>query len=212
MSVSLSKGQGVSLKKNEYDLSSVTIGLGWDINEEKKGFLGGIFGKKEEYDLDVIAFLCNSAGKVTDLGNVENGKPTLVNGDIIFFNSLRHKSGNIWLTGDNRTGAGDGDDEQSIVRLNSLDAQYEKIVFIVQIYNGEKLQQHFDKVQNAFIRAVDARNIEMARFDLSGGPAFASQRSMVFAELIREATGWKLRAIGESSESDSFVSHLRNYM
>ena len=212
MSVSLSKGQGVSLKKNEYDLSSVTIGLGWDINEEKKGFLGGIFCKKEEYDLDVIAFLCNSAGKVTDLGNVENGKPTLVNGDIIFFNSLRHKSGNIWLTGDNRTGAGDGDDEQIIVRLNSLDAQYEKIVFIVQIYNGEKLQQHFGKVQNAFIRAVDARNIEMARFDLSGGPAFASQRSMVFAELIREATGWKLRAIGESSESDSFVSHLRNYM
>jgi hypothetical protein len=90
------------------------------------------------------------------------------------------------------------------VRLNSLDAQYEKIVFIVQIYNGEKLQR-FGKVQNAFIRAVDARNIEMARFD-SGGPAFASQRSMVFAELIREATGWKLRAIGEPSESDSFVA------
>lgn len=213
MSVSLSKGQGVSLKKNEYDLSSVTIGLGWDINEDKKGFLGGIFGKKEEeYDLDVIAFLCNSAGKVTDLGDRENGKPSLVNGDIIFFNSLRHKSGDIWLTGDNRTGAGDGDDEQIIVRLNSLDAKYEKIVFIVQIYNGEKLQQHFGKVQNAFIRAVDARNIEMARFDLSGGPAFASQRSMVFAELVRESTGWKLRAIGEPSESDSFVSHLRNYL
>lgn len=99
MTVSLRKGQGVSLRKNEFDLSSVTIGLGWDINEEKKGFLGGIFGKKEEeYDLDVIAFLCNAAGKVTDLGNVENGKPTLVNGDIVFFNSLRHKSGQIWLT------------------------------------------------------------------------------------------------------------------
>ena len=74
MSVSLSKGQGVSLKKNEYDLSSVTIGLGWDINEEKKGFLGGIFGKKEEeYDLAVIAFLCNSAGKGNDLRNGETG-------------------------------------------------------------------------------------------------------------------------------------------
>lgn len=212
MSVSLSKGQGVSLKKNEFDLSSVTIGLGWDINEEKKGFLGGIFGKKEEYDLDVVAFLCNSAGKVNDLGNMENGKPTLINGDIIFFNSLRHRSGNIWLTGDNRTGAGDGDDEQIIIRLNSLDAQYEKIVFIVQIYNGEKLQQHFGKVQNAFIRAVDAKNIEMARFDLSGGPAFANQRSMIFAELIREPTGWKLKAIGEPSVSDTFVSHLRNYI
>lgn len=213
MSVSLSKGQGVSLKKNEFDLSSVTIGLGWDINEEKKGFLGAMFGKKEEeYDLDVIAFLCNAAGKVTDLGKTENGKPTLVDGDIIFFNSLRHKSGDIWLTGDNRTGDGDGDDEQIIVRLNSLDAKYEKIIFIVQIYNGEKLQQHFGKVQNAFIRAVDARSVEMARFDLSGGPAFANQRSMVFAELIREPTGWKLNAIGEPSHSDSFVAHLRNYM
>ncbi len=28
MTVSLRKGQGVSLRKNEFDLSSVTIGLG----------------------------------------------------------------------------------------------------------------------------------------------------------------------------------------
>ncbi|CAI1763949.1 TerD family protein [Serratia fonticola] len=213
MSVSLRKGQSVSLRKNEHDLSSVTIGLGWDINEEKKGLLGGLFGKKEpEYDLDVIAFLCNAQGKVADLGDVENGRPSLVNGDIIFFNSLRHKSGHIWLTGDNRTGAGDGDDEQIIAQLNSLDPKYEKIVFIVQIYNGQELKQHFGKVQNAFIRAVDTKNVEMARFDLSGGAAFDGQRSMLFAELVRESTGWKLNAIGEPSESDSFVSHLKNYL
>lgn len=116
------------------------------------------------------------------------------------------------MTGDNRTGAGDGDDEQIIAKLNSLDPKYEKIVFIVQIYNGEKLQQHFGKVQNAFIRAVDGRNVEMARFDLSGGASFTGQRSMVFAELVREPTGWKLNAIGEPSTSDSFVSHLRNFI
>lgn len=213
MSVSLRKGQGVSLRKNEYDLSSVTIGLGWDINEEKKGFLGSVFGKKEEeYDLDVIAFLCDAQGKVTDLGDQENGKPTLINGDIIFFNSLRHKSGNIWLTGDNRTGAGDGDDEQIIVKLNALEPRYEKIVFIVQIYNGERLKQHFGKVKNAFIRAVDARNIEMARFDLSGGAPFNNQCSMLFAELVREPEGWKLNALGEPSESDTFVTHLKSYI
>lgn len=213
MSVSLSKGQGVSLRKNEHDLSSVTIGLGWDINEEKKGFFGSLLGKKEaEYDLDVVAFLCNAAGKVVDLGKSENGKPTLVGGDIIFFNSLRHPSGQIWLTGDNRTGEGDGDDEQIIVKLNTLDEKYQKIVFIVQIYNGQALQQHFGKVQNAFIRAVDARNVEMARFDLSGGPAFTNQRSMLFAELVREPTGWKLNAIGEPSETDSFVTHLKGYL
>lgn len=180
--------------------------------KRKKGSWRNFWQKEEEYDLDVIAFLCNAAGKVTDLGNVENGKPTLVNGDIVFFNSLRHKSGQIWLTGDNRTGAGDGDDEQIIVKLNSIDPKYEKIVFIVQIYNGEKLQQHFGKVQNAFIRAVDGKNVEMARFDLSGGVAFNGQRLMVFAELVRESSGWKLNAIGEPSTSDSFVSHLRNYI
>jgi len=213
MSVSLRKGQGVSLRKNEYDLSSVTIGLGWDINEEKKGLLGSLFGKKEpEYDLDVAAFLCDAAGKVMDLGKTENGRSTLIDGDIIFFNSLRHKSGHIWLTGDNRTGEGDGDDEQIIVKLNSLDARYEKIVFIVQIYNGVELQQHFGKVKNAFIRAVDARNVEMARFDLSGGPTFNNQRSMLFAELVRESAGWKLNAVGEPSESDTFVSHLKGYL
>jgi stress response protein SCP2 len=213
MSVSLRKGQGVSLRKNEFDLSSVTIGLGWDINEEKKGFMGGLFGKKAaEYDLDVSAFLCNAQGKVTDLGDVENGRSSLVNGDIIFFNSLKHKSGKIWLTGDNRTGAGDGDDEQIIVHLNTLDPKYEKIVFIVQIYNGRELKQHFGKVQNAYIRAVDAKNVEMARFDLSGGPAFNNQCSMLFAELVRENSGWKLNAIGEPSESDTFVTHLKGYI
>lgn len=46
MTVSLRKGQGVSLRKNEFDLSSVTIGLGWDINEEKKGSPGGILAKR----------------------------------------------------------------------------------------------------------------------------------------------------------------------
>ncbi|AFH93292.1 TPA: TerD family protein [Providencia stuartii] len=211
MSVSLKKGQGVSLKKSEYDLSSVTIGLGWDIKEEKKGFLGSLFGKQEEYDLDVIAFLCDANGKVADLGRMEGGQASLVDGDIIFFNSLRHKSGQIWLTGDNRTGAGDGDDEQIIVKLNTLDDKYAKIVFIVQIYNGKQLQQHFGKVQNAFIRAVDAKNVEMARFDLSGGAEFNHQRSMLFAELVREDSGWKLNAIGQPSDSDSFVSYLKDY-
>lgn len=211
MSVSLKKGQGVSLKKSEYDSSSVTIGLGWDIKEEKKGFLGSLFGKQEEYDLDVIAFLCDANGKVADLGRMEGGQASLVDGDIIFFNSLRHKSGQIWLTGDNRTGAGDGDDEQIIVKLNTLDDKYAKIVFIVQIYNGKQLQQHFGKVQNAFIRAVDAKNVEMARFDLSGGAEFNHQRSMLFAELVREDSGWKLNAIGQPSDSDSFVSYLKDY-
>ena len=212
MGISLKKGQGVSLKKNEHDLAMVTIGLGWDIAEEKTGFLGGLFGKKaEEYDLDVSAFLCGVDGKIRDLGVDNAGRATLINSDVVFFNSMRHRSGQIWLTGDNRTGAGNGDDEQIIVKLNDLPEEFHKVVFVVQIYNGAANGQSFEKVKNAFIRAVDGKGNEMLRFDLSGGAQFANCRSMLFAEMTREAGGWKFDAIGSPSPADSFVEWLKQY-
>ncbi|HNN61458.1 MAG TPA: TerD family protein [Candidatus Obscuribacter sp.] len=212
MAISLKKGQGVSLKKSEYDLSMVTIGLGWDINEEKQGLLKSLFKKNEEYDLDVVAFLCDSSGKVQNLGGVdEKNRVTLVGGDIVFFNSLRHSSGCIWLTGDNRTGDGDGDDEQIVAKLNDLPDKYQKIAFVVQIYKGQEKNQNFGKVKNAFIRAVDNKGKEMARFDLSGGAGFSQYCSMLFAELDREPNGWKFNAIGTPDQSDSFVTWLKQY-
>jgi stress response protein SCP2 len=212
MAVSLKKGQGISLKKNEYDLSSVTIGLGWDIREEKKGFLSGIFSKKEEdYDLDTIAFLCLADGKIENVGRNSSGNITLVGGDVIFYNNKKHGSENIWLTGDNRTGVGDGDDEQIIVNLNELFDKYAKVVFIVQIYNGQKNGQSFGKIDNAFIRAVDGRGVEMLRFDLSGGIHYENCHSMLFSELIREPDGWKFTAIGEPSSSDSIMEWVNRY-
>ncbi|MBK8577832.1 MAG: TerD family protein [Candidatus Accumulibacter sp.] len=232
MAISLKKGQGVSLKKSDNDLSMVTIGLGWDVAEtykmveqvveRKKSGLGGLLGGTEkvmeqvrvldEYDLDVVAFLCGADGKVHDLGKRENGKPTLTNGDVVFFNNLRHHSGQIWLTGDNRTGAGDGDDEQIIVKLNDLPDIYAKVVFVVQIYKGLANAQSFGKVHNAFIRAEDGQGREMVRFNLSGGAQYETCRSMLFAELIRETGGWKFNAIGTPSPSDSFVEWLRQYL
>ena len=212
MAVSLNKGQGISLKKSANNLSQVTIGLGWDIQEQKRGFLSGLLGgSTPEYDLDVIAFLVGDNQKVNDLGWDANGNATLANSDVIFFNNLRHRLGHIWLTGDNRTGAGDGDDEQIIVKLNDLSQQYHKVVFVVQIYNAAAHQQHFGQVKNAFIRAVDASGKEMVRFDLSGTGQYDQQRSLLFAELVRENTGWKFNAVGKSSPSDSFVEWLKQY-
>lgn len=213
MGVSLKKGQGVNLKKSDFDLSKVTVGLGWDINEEKKGFLSGLFGAKEpDYDLDVIAFLCCDDGKIHNLGKIENGSPSLKGGDVIFFNNMKHNSNCIWLTGDNRTGEGDGDDEQIIVKLNELPQIYQKIVFVVQIYKGIENKQSFGKVNNAFIRAVDNKGKEMVRFDLSGGAGYSEYCSVLFAELVRSPDGWKFNAIGTPDRSDSFVTWLRKYV
>lgn len=213
MAISLRKGQGVSLSKSEFDLSQVTIGLGWDITQEKQGFLRSMFGSKPpDYDLDAVAFLLGENGKVNDLGRTEGGRPTLINGDIVFYNSLKHHSGKIWLTGDNRDGGGDGDDEQIIAKLDQLEPRYASIVFVVQIYHGKQNNQHFGKVKNAFIRAVDARGKEMARFDLSGDATFNEYCSMAFAELIRETGGWQFKAIGRPHRADTFSGLLQDYL
>ncbi len=212
MAINLQKGQTIDLRKNDrgedvYDLSQVTIGLGWDVKETKSGFLGKLFGGKEEdYDLDAVAFLLGEDGKVQNLG------ADLRNGDIIFFNSLKHPSGQIWLTGDNRTGEGEGDDEQIIVRLNTLPERYQKIIFLVTIYQGRQKGQHFGKVENAFIRAVDAKGKEIAKFSLSGNEALNGKCSMIFSEVYRHNGNWKFRAIGEEKDTDSLIDLLKLYI
>jgi len=205
MGVSLQKGQGVNLRKEENDLDEIVIGLGWDVAPPKKtGVLGGLFGKKPaEYDLDAIAVVLGKNGKMQ--------RPRLENGDVIFYNNLQHSSGCIRLTGDNRTGAGDGDDEQIIVRLNALPQEYDRIVFIVSIYDGAANKQSFGEVQNAFIRAVDRRGKELVRFDMSGNAGFSAYRSLVFAEVQREGTGWTFRAIGQPHTTDKFVDLLQQF-
>ena len=181
--------------------------------EQRKIFLWGPV--EEEYDLDAIAFLLDSNGKVANLGRTvqtSNGKSVgLYEGDVIFFNSMKHPSGHIWLTGDNRTGAGDGDDEQIIVKLDSLDQKYQKILFVVSIYQGRQNNQHFSMVENAFIRAVDAKGKEITKYSLSGDASLNGMCTMVFAEAYRKDGGWKFRAIGEPHQTDSFVEILKKY-
>lgn len=219
--INLSKGQTIDLRKNSkgesiYDLSQVTIGLGWDVKQTKTGLLGKLLGnKEEEYDLDAIAFLLDANGKVENLGRTAqiNGRSiSLYEGDVIYFNSMKHPSGQIWLTGDNRTGEGEGDDEQIIVRLNSLDEKYQKILFLVTIYQGRQNNQHFGKVENAFIRAVDAKGREIAKYSLSGNESMNGMCSMVFSELYRHNGEWKFRAIGEPNQTDSFAEILKRYI
>jgi stress response protein SCP2 len=220
MAINLVKGQTIDLRKNDkgdsFDLSTVTMGLGWDVRKKQSGFLGGLLGggKEAEYDLDAVAFLLDSNDKVANLGRTvqNNGRQVaMYEGDVIYFNSMKHPSGHIWLTGDNRTGAGDGDDEQIIVKLDSLDNKYQKIIFLVAIYQGKQNNQHFGMVENAFIRAVDNKGKEIVKFSLSGDSTYNGMCSLVFAEVYRKDGTWKFRAIGDPYQFDSFVEILKKY-
>jgi stress response protein SCP2 len=221
MAINLVKGQTINLRKSDsgetFDLSQVTIGLGWDINEKPLGFLGKLFGgggNDSDFDLDAMAFLLDendkiaNEGKTVTKGNVSVGYH---GGDIMFFNSMRHPSGHVWLTGDNRTGEGSGDDEQIIVKLDSLGQQYKRILFFVTIYQGQMKRQHFSMVKNAYIRAVDARGKEITRYSLSGNESLNGMSTLVFGEAYRKDNDWKFRAMGEPHASDLLVDMIKKY-
>ena len=193
MSISLQKGQKVSLSKDNTGLSKVIIGLGWD--EVQKG-KAGLFSKKPKpIDCDASALLLIN-GKIA-------GKK-----DIVYFGNLRHKSGTIQHMGDNLTGAGDGDDEQIIVDLASVPAEYDRIVLVVNIYQAVQRQQHFGMIQNAFIRLVDARNNnEMCKYDLTEN--YSGMTAMIFGEVYRHNGEWKFNAIGQGT-NDPGLGELAN--
>lgn len=206
MGINLEKGQTINLDKSTNDLTKLTIGLGWKIRQ-KKGFLAKIFSGAE-YDLDAVAFLLDANGKIANPGDQR-----LTGGDVIYFNNLNHPTGCIRHTGDNLVGgAGIQDDEQIIVQLASVPPHIHRILFIVAIYEGLKKRQSFGGVEGAFMRAVDNRGQEIARYNLADDPSFENMRSMTFGELYRKDNEWKFRAIGEGHQEDSFVNLLPKYL
>jgi stress response protein SCP2 len=214
MAIKLQKGQTIDLRKEEFDLSKVTVGLGWHVKEEKKGFFPKVSGgNKEDYDLDAIAFLLNDQDKVGVVKNPWWYFFGLKGGDIVFYNQKKHPSGTVWSSGDNLVGStGDEDDEQIVCLLTQVPPKYVKILFLVSIYKGKERNQSFGGVDKAYIRAVDAKGKEMARFDLSSEPSFADKRSVIFAELYRNGDAWKFKALGNAEETDAFRVILQRYI
>lgn len=185
MSVNLQKGQKVDLTKGNAGLKRLVVGLGWDAAEPQKGFFG--MKKTKNIDCDASALVCGAGGKLMDKS------------DIVYFGNLRHKTDAIIHLGDNLTGAGEGDDEQLIIELNKVPANYEKIVFVVNIYKAYERNQHFGMIKNAFIRIVDAdTNKELCRYNLSEN--YDAMTAMVFGEVYRYKGEWKFSAIGQATQ------------
>ena len=174
MAISLNKGGKLSLSKEAPDLKKVLIGLGWDARATDGA----------DFDLDASAFLLDAGGKVRS------------DADFIFYNQLKSACGSVQHTGDNRTGAGEGDDEAVMVDLSKVPADVQKLVFTVTIHEADQRRQNFGQVQNAFIRLVNAEtNVEVARYDLAEDAS--TETAMIFGELYRHGNEWKFGAVGQ---------------
>ncbi len=187
MAISLVKGSNVSLTKTDPNLKKAMIGLGWDARSTDGA----------DFDLDASVFLVKADGKVRS------------DADFIFYNNLKSADGSVEHTGDNRTGAGDGDDEAIKVSLATVATDVERIVIGVTIHDGQTRKQNFGMVQNAFVRIVNAdSNVEIARFDLSED--YSTETAMVFCEVYRNNAEWKFKAIGQGY-TGGLAAMSRNY-
>ena len=200
MGINLQKGQKIDLTKGGGGLRQVMVGLGWDEAEQPRGFFAP---KPQPIDCDASAILCGANGRI--VGND-------ISQCCVYFGNLRHPSGAIVHQGDNLTGEGDGDDEQIMVNLPMVPSQVDKIVFVVNIYDARKRNQHFGLIRNAFIRLVDMdHHVEICRFNLSEN--YNNMTGLVVGEIYRKNGEWKFNAIGqpvqEASRLDSLIQLYR---
>lgn len=181
ISLNLSKGVTLDLTKTAPSLKKVDVGLGWDVSKNKP------------LDLDVFAFALHN-GKILD------------NSDVIYFNQ-QDTGKSIVLSGDNRTGAGDGDDEVIHIDLDSVPQDITSILLFANIYDAEKRSQNFGLVEQSYIRLVNRETNKeecIYKLDEEGG----LYNAFKFAELVRNERGWSFKTLGEGTYGD--VSTLAN--
>ncbi|MFI6870649.1 TerD family protein [Nocardia sp. NPDC050406] len=167
--VSLNKNETVSLTKHGAPpLTRVRMALGWD---------PAVGGRNIDLDASVIAY--------------DRRPKKMAN---VWFLKLSAFNGAIAHSGDNLTGAGEGDDEVITVDLTRLPPDVYALVFTVNSFSGHK----FDHVRHAFCRLVDdLTNTELVRFELSQGPP----RTGVFmCMLTRGPQFWNMTALGEYAD------------
>jgi tellurium resistance protein TerD len=180
MAISLSKGERISLEKVSPNLQAAFIGLGWDTKVTDTG---------HDFDLDSSTFLLGADEKL------------ISDKHLIFYNNLTSPDPDqsVKQMGDNKTGAGEGDDEALIVDLRKVPDDVAKIVITVTIHEAEKRKQNFGQVRNAFVRLMDVQTKEeLVRYDLAED--YSTETAMIMAELYRKDGDWRLNAVGEGYE------------
>lgn len=113
--VSMAKGESVSLTKKTPGLTKVFAGAGWDV--KKAG---------ATMDLDLAPFMPDTNGKLSGEG---------------YFGNKASACGSVASQGDSLTGAGEGDDEVIDVNLTAAPTGIQEVLFVASIYQAAQKGQ-----------------------------------------------------------------------
>ncbi|MFI3209487.1 MAG: TerD family protein [Peptostreptococcaceae bacterium] len=174
--LNLQKNDILDLTKKNPGLKKVTLGAGWDVSS-------GV----NDFDIDISAIMLDSNEKFNTVSNV------------IFFNNMNGQG--ISLSKDNRTGAGDGDDETIEINLDSIDSSIQSVIFVTSIHDAQAKRQTFGMINNSYVRLLDTENNkELCRFNLKSDGSTAT--SVLFAKLFKDGGEWQFKALGEGKIAD----------
>ncbi|MCC9072023.1 TerD family protein [Flavobacterium sp. F-65] len=168
MAINLEKGQRQSI-----DAPKFTVGLGWDSNSSSTG---------EGFDLDASIFLVGANGKLPS------------DNHFVYYNNLKSPDQAVIHTGDNLTGAGDGDDEKIQIDLSRIAPEVSEISFVVTIHHADTRRQNFGQIRNSFIRILDQSNVELVKYELDED--FSIETAVEFGRIYKRNDEWKFEAVG----------------
>jgi len=172
-------GDDVNINARDPALKKLHIGVGWDLNAFDA----------DAMDVDVSLFLLDKDGK------------TRIDEDFVFYNNMEALGGAVKHTGDNRTGALEGDDETVLIDLTGVPFDVQKIVFSLSLYRGEEKQQRLGQVQKAFIRILNPENsVELLRYNLDKELEDNNQTAMLVGSINREGPKWHFTPLAEAVE------------
>lgn len=182
MAINLSKGQKISLKKeNGNTLNTFCVGANWGAIESKN-FFGS--KKKTAVDLDLAAGIFDNNDNIVE---------------VVYFGKLKFLG--VAHSGDDTTGDLDGDDgldnEVMEINLSQIPDNIKTVVFILNSYQG----QDFATIPFASIRLYEGTpsrvNEVVATYNVASDAEFSGFVSMILGKLYRRNGEWKFSAIGE---------------
>lgn len=169
MAINLEKGQ-----REKINVPSFKVGLGWDSNQSATG---------DAFDIDASVFILGANGKLVS------------DNHFVFFNNLASPDGAVVHSGDNLTGAGDGDDEVISIDLSKITNDVTEITFVVTIHKAAEKRQNFGQIRNSFIRVVNQlNNEEIVKYELDED--FSIETAVEFGRIYKRNDDWRFEAVG----------------
>jgi tellurium resistance protein TerD len=171
--INLEKKKPFNLSKAAPSLSNIRIGLSWDDLQ-----IGG-----QSPDCDASVFMLGVNGKIPSEEY------------FVFYNNQTSGDGSVRHHGDNRTGAGDGDDEMIDIALNHVSSAIQQIYFTISI-NNANVGFNFSTVTNASVRIYNAdTNVVLCEYVLA--ESFPGSDTLNIGRCYRSGAEWEFEALGE---------------